>query len=167
MPWWLWLFVIALSIYLLRKRDARANARSTNKKAAGKLLAASIPANVHEWPELGEYDFAIVGESHYQDALRSIVGTTNGERTRVTTSAVLSLEDDNPYDDKAVGVSIDGLKVGYLSRENARSFRRRISALKLAAPHSRCGAQISGGGTAESGETRDYGVWLDLKPFGR
>lgn len=40
-------------------------------------------------------------------------------------TAYLIPEDDNPHDPKAVRVEVDGHKVGYLSRTNARRFRKR------------------------------------------
>ena len=42
------------------------------------------------------------------------------------TTAVLVLDDDNPYDNKAVRVEIDGYLVGHLSRENARQYRKKL-----------------------------------------
>jgi len=78
-----------------------------------------------------EYPFQIVGESHYQDALREIVESSldpgpnwpfKGAQCEV--AARLVPEDDNPYDPLAVRVEIQGHKVGYLSREHARQYRR-------------------------------------------
>jgi hypothetical protein len=69
----------------------------------------------------------IVGESHYQDALEQICGprTDEGEDRRV--EAQLVLEDQNPHDSMAVRVDINGITVGYLSRDHARTYRRGLS----------------------------------------
>jgi hypothetical protein len=101
----------------------------------------------------GNYDLEVVGESHYLANLRSIAGS--GE-VRQYCDAILCMEDGNPHDSNAVAVYIEGLKVGYLSREAARGYRRQVE------PHGKldgtCGALIVGGGAGR----RNLGVWLDL-----
>jgi hypothetical protein len=78
-----------------------------------------------------DYPFQIVGESHYQEALREIVEASadpgpnwpfKGAQCEVCASLVP--EDDNPYDDQAVRVEIQGHRVGHLSRADARQYRR-------------------------------------------
>ncbi len=81
----------------------------------------------------------VVGESHYQDALEQICGprTDEGEDRRV--EAQLILEDENPHDSMAVRVDINGITVGYLSRDHARTYRRGLSnAAFLSAAPSPC-----------------------------
>lgn len=101
----------------------------------------------------GSYDMEIVGESHYLANLRAISG--DGE-VRHYCDALLRMEDDNPHDSNAVAVYIEGLKVGYLSREIAKGYRQQVE------PHGKfdgtCGAVIVGGGEGR----RNLGVWLDL-----
>jgi hypothetical protein len=64
----------------------------------------------------------IVGESHYQDVLLGICGrkTLNGHRKIV--DAEMLPEPDNRYDPNAVAVYIDRHVVGYLSREDAKTY---------------------------------------------
>ena len=73
----------------------------------------------------GREDLEVVGEASYQDNLWRIVGGGHSPdgRVREDILAVLAAEPDNPYDANAVTVWIQGLKVGYLSREDPRRYR--------------------------------------------
>lgn len=66
----------------------------------------------------GADDLAVVGESHYRENLRRIVGYAMGQ-VRVSIIAVLVAETDNHHDPSAVAVWVSHLQVGYLSREDA------------------------------------------------
>ena len=127
---------------------------------------AKVPAMRSEqtfhWPSIGDFEFEVVGESYYQDALRRIA--SGGDQGKVWT-AMLIPEHDNPHDDLAVRVEIEGLKVGHLSRDDARSFRRRLGAKKLSNHITACNAMITGGSVRKNGEKLLYGVMLDIKPF--
>ena len=78
--------------------------------------------------------------------------------------ALLVPDDSNKYDDKAVRVDIEGSTVGHLSREDARSFRRRLGAKRLSGQITSCRAIICGGGVRD-GEKCKYGVYLNIKEF--
>jgi hypothetical protein len=101
----------------------------------------------------GGFDQEVVGESNYQRALRAACGP--GE-VRHECEAVLFLEDDNPYDKKAVMVTVDGRCVGYLTREDARAYRRKFKRFGKFAGF--CPAKIFGGGQGKD----NVGIWLDL-----
>src|SRR5678815_27496 len=77
----------------------------------------------------GTYEFDIVGESKYQDALEAICGGRTEESAEQYTEAELYLEDSNQFDNQAVRVTIAGNTVGYLSRENARAYRTQLKQL--------------------------------------
>ena len=79
-------------------------------------------------------------------------------------SAVLVPEPDNPYDANAVSVWANGLKVGYLSRDDARRYRPGVLALqrKHGMPIALPGA-IAGGGMRENGPGL-LGVFLRHDP---
>lgn len=63
----------------------------------------------------------VAGESHYFDALRKLSGRENtGERDVI---AVLGREPNNRHDPNAVRVTIDGRVVGYLPREDAKTYQ--------------------------------------------
>lgn len=114
-----------------------------------------LPKPVHHWSDGDNFGFEVVGESHYQDALTRIARSRNTDIT-----ALLIPESDNPHDRWAVAVYIHGYKVGHLSRDDARSFRRRLRSHDLRSAATSCPAQIFGGG-----KNKMYGVWLDMEPF--
>ena len=80
----------------------------------------------------GREDLEVVGEASYQDNLWRVVGgrSSSEDRVRVDVYAVLVVETDNPYDANAVSVWVQGLKVGYLSRDDARRYRPGLLALE-------------------------------------
>lgn len=136
-----------------------AASRGTNKPSKASFQDA------FSWPPLGEFDFEVVGESNYQSAIAEIAGQHGEEGATMECVAQLIPEDDNRYDPKAIAVRINGRMVGYLSREDARSFRRRLGQKGLTGRTTSCAACIVGGGTKRSGERLFYGVKLDIKPF--
>jgi hypothetical protein len=76
---------------------------------------------------------------------------------QLTRTAILTLENDNPYDGNAVRVDVDGLTVGHLSRNDAKRFRAAYAS--RSSRQFPCAALlISLRGNAAS----DYGVRLDL-----
>jgi tetratricopeptide (TPR) repeat protein len=112
----------------------------------------------------GRHDLEIVGESNYQEALWRVVGGRTTERIRVDVEAVLAIESDNPYDSNAISVWIDGLKAGYLCREDAAAYRPGLFALeeRESRPIALLGV-VTGGGIREDGPGR-LGVWLNCDP---
>jgi hypothetical protein len=119
----------------------------------------------HHWSEDGNYEADIVGESKYQSALANLAGSHNEEGANTKHVALLFPEDDNPHDSKAIRVDIQGCTVGYLSREDARTFRRRLSKMGFEGRPTTCDALIVGGFTRRNGEKCYYGVKLDIKGF--
>lgn len=115
----------------------------------------------YEWPELGMFEFEVVGESNYQTAIEKLTSVNGGEALK----ALLIPEDNNRYDKKAIRVDINGMTVGYLSRQDATSFRRRLSQKNLSGQVTSCAARIYGGGKTRDGGEKSYGIWLDVKPF--
>ncbi len=107
-----------------------------------------------------EFPCEVVGESRYQDDLEEICGGRDNEGNRERVVASLIPEDDNKFDGQAVKVVIEGYKVGYLSRENARKFRRKHKNRK--SPF-RCDAIILGGWDRGEGDIGHYGVRLKVK----
>lgn len=121
--------------------------------------------STYMWPKLDEYDFPVVGESHYQSALARIAGHHGSNKVRQECIANLVPEDTNDFDDKAIAVVVEGSTVGYLGREDARSFRRRLSQKSLAGQTTGCHAIVIGGGKLQNGDDRSYGIQLDLDCF--
>ena len=123
------------------------------------------PEDVFRWPPEGEYDFDIVGESNYQPALKALAGDHGEESADKECTALIVPEDNNPHDGSAVRVDIDGSTVGYLSREDARRFRRRLGAKKMGKNPTCCAAMVVGGFRLKNGLLASYGVKLDIKLF--
>lgn len=103
-------------------------------------------------PSDADYHQEIVGESHYQAAIKA-ARKRYGERC----PASMVFEDDNPYDKQAVAILIDGQKIGHLSRDDAREYRKLFAKEGIDPSRVACHARIFGGGD------RSYGVWLDVR----
>lgn len=111
-----------------------------------------------------DYPGEVVGESFRQDALDAIVDSADDdgreradESAACRTTARLVLEDDNRHDDQAVKVTIQGRHVGYLSRADARRYRRMPNA------PGEVPALIVGGWDRGPGDVGHYGVRLRLE----
>jgi hypothetical protein len=103
---------------------------------------------------------AAVGESHYQDAPRTLCGTQAWEDVRFDCTAVLVPEPSNPHDPNAIMVQVDARLVGYLSRYDAVSYSALIQG---AMPRLiQCQARIAGRGPGA--DTSNLGVFLRLPP---
>lgn len=159
------LLLIGLALVIFFRYFVKIDNRGGAPAVASRQPTTAVQSN-HTWDGPGYFDFEIVGESNYQPALAALAGT-HGERSPdKECQAALIPEDDNRYDDKAVRVDINGLTVGYLSRDDARSFRRRLGAKRLTGQITHCAAVIVGGYRMKNGERASYGVKLDIKPFG-
>ncbi len=81
----------------------------------------SVPLSLIEL--CGDGYCAVVGESHYQDALRRTATIcTPGEEGRPSFQAILVAEPENPYDPNAIAVYSTYGKLGHLSRQDAAEY---------------------------------------------
>ena len=119
-------------------------------------------AVVGRLPGRGTYEFDIVGESHYQKALETICGGRMEESASHKAEATLYLEDSNPHDNMAVRVDIGNETVGYLSRADARSYRKQLRRLGHEHLICKCDAMIVGGWRRSREDQGSFGVKLDL-----
>jgi hypothetical protein len=163
-----WGFAAGLAYFLVVSARGIRMAKERRAIAAGATSASTAfphqkPTAFH-WQDNGNFAFEVVGESFYQPELNALVPSSNGEWIAIYHIATLLPEDNNPHDDKAVSVHIQGKQVGHLSRDDARSFRRRLSAKKITGLATTCPAVIRGGGVIGN-EKALYGVRLDMKPF--
>ncbi len=110
----------------------------------------------------GRYEFDIVGESKYQDALERICGGRTEDGANDLVDATLYQEDSNPHDSQAVRVDIEGLTVGYLSRDDAHAYRKQLDALGQGPLVAVCKAKIVGGWQRGKSDRGHFGVKLDL-----
>lgn len=154
----LYLIAILIVVFTILSKFAKDNTSTALSKES------IAPAFV--WPSLENYEFEIVGESFHQPALRSIAGDHGVDAANLLKTAILIPDDKNPHDNKAVKVMIDGYHVGHLSRDDARSYRRRLAAKKQGMVAAQCGAMVTGGFVMKDGKRASYGVVLDIKPFG-
>lgn len=99
----------------------------------------------------GEYEQFVVGESSYQSHI-GYAHKTDGKFVSVN----LVLEEDNQFDSNAVRVAYENETLGYLSREDALTYRHALQALNHPRALGMCQAKIIGG------EGKHYGVILDL-----
>lgn len=167
---WVILAAVAGIFWFIRRYNPkyRSGRQRLAPNRATRPTAHSRPApsgGMFAWPFVGDFDFEVVGESSYQQTLARNAGEHGREPADTRCKAQLILEDDNPYDARAVRVDVGGEVVGYLSRADARSFRRRLGQKGLAGQNTLCDAMIVGGGTRKNGERLHYGVRLDIKPF--
>jgi HIRAN domain len=105
----------------------------------------------------GDWSYEIVGESHYQDELSKLCGGKTESGVELECEADLIPERNNRHDNNAVMVEIDGLKVGYLFREDARVYKSMIGNQP-----SFCNAIIVGGWDRGSRGSGSFGVKLDI-----
>jgi hypothetical protein len=108
------------------------------------------------------YSVDVVGESHYQDALERICGGRSEEGADEVVRATLVFEDNNPHDNQAVRVDINGMTVGYLSRQNAREYRKQLKKAGHPGVVATCPAKIVGGWDRGQRDRGHFGVRLDL-----
>ena len=116
----------------------------------------------------GHEDLDVVGESYRLANLWRLVGGRHRPEVhvRMDVYAMLLAEDGNPHDPNAVSVWIDGLMVGYLPRDRARTLRSGLLAVQ-----EREGKPIAleglivGGGMHDDGPGQ-LGVRLRYDPVG-
>jgi hypothetical protein len=108
--------------------------------------------------DAGDEEFDIVGELQYQNALAKLAGGYSSDGANELCEAHLVPENDNPHDKNAVRVDIQERTVGYLSREHAKAYRKR-----LGESIGRCQAEIVGGWDRGKGDKGFFGVKLDIR----
>jgi hypothetical protein len=158
---WLIVGTVVYIIYLVAAPSKKPIKHKSVQHPSSPPQQGSGYKDTFAWPDIGNYDFEIVGENNYQANIDAILKNTKADFY----TAELVPEPNNQYDPKAVRVDINGLVVGYLSRDDARSFNRRLGNKKISGMTTICKADFTGGHMLKSGETASYGVLLDIKPF--
>jgi hypothetical protein len=104
------------------------------------------------------FRFEAVGESNYQSALNKLIPEEekHKEKHKVYYVANLELEDENEYDKNAIAVEINGMKVGYVPKEENKKLRKQLKAISQNRQSFSCMAAIIGG------PGKQYGVWLNI-----
>ncbi len=110
----------------------------------------------------GDGRLSVVGESHYQPALKVAArGRTVAEGdldNAIPVNAVLVPEPKNKYDRNAVRVDVEGRTAGYVSRETAVLYQPVLLQLQAESKLGWCPGRIMGGGR------RSYGIYLHMSP---
>lgn len=152
-----------------REREAERAERRREREAARAIeeWEDRRPATAGWLDGNGSFSLEVVGEANYQRNLERVCGGRTRECQDRVVTAVLVLEDDNPYDPRAVCVTIDGWTVGYLPREKARAFRARLRRDGIRGYEFPCKASIRGGWDRGDGDWGYFGVWLDVVLYGR
>ncbi len=138
-----------------RERVRKSETDRSHAKQVRVIVEAALPSP-------GDHEIDVVGESHYQRQLEAICGGRSRESAQVKTTAVLVLDDNNPYDSKAVRVEIHGYVIGHLSRENAREYRKQLKEAGHPKITASCKALIVGGWDRGNGDRGHFGVRLYL-----
>lgn len=106
---------------------------------------------------------AVVGESHYQQALSLVCqGKVSGDDfdSHIPVTAVLVPEPENKWDGNAVRIDVriddQTVKVGYLSSEIAKKYQPELLKLRDKGFLCTCPAYVAGGGD------RNYGIYLHV-----
>ncbi len=110
------------------------------------------------------YEWEVTGESHYQEALRKIAGPKEKTAKEFFCKALIVPEPTNQYDKDACAIYINGMKVGYMARLDAKSYLSFLKSegFKKTDVFS-VDAEINGGWLDAKSEG-SYGVMLDMKP---
>jgi hypothetical protein len=110
----------------------------------------------------GMYQLEVVGESYYQDALEQICGPRTDEGVEMNVIAEMVWDNNNPMDNLAVRIDIEGKTVGHLSKPFARLIRETMAEAGYEGVKKYCNAIIRGGWDRGKGDKGHYGVRLDF-----
>lgn len=119
-------------------------------------LSAKDTRWVEDVERFGDIRVDVVGESHYQPAIRAACDWKPGTDTLFHCMAELVPEQTNPYDRNAIKVTINGACVGHLSRQDAVTL---AAAVRNAVKHQgsgMCRAVIAG---RANSDTDNLGVF--------
>jgi len=102
---------------------------------------------------------SIVGESFYQENLEEIAGGKHEQSAEIIVRVELRRTPNNPYDSNAVGVFVEDLQVGNLSREDAKIMGAFLISEGVAS--AQCLGTIIGGWKRKDSEGH-FGLELDI-----
>jgi hypothetical protein len=114
---------------------------------------------VEDVERFGDIRVDVVGESHYQPAIRAACNWKPGADTLFHCVAELVPEPTNPYDRNAIKVTIDGACVGHLSRQDAVTLGSAVREAIKRQGSGMCRAVIAG---RANSDTDNLGVFLHL-----
>jgi len=107
----------------------------------------------------------VAGTSYRQDDLRKIAGKKTKEGHDLPVVAALVPHPSNEHDPNAVSVQIDGLLVGYLSRDEAKKVQPALLDFhQRTKTHVAVNAKVIGGKKVSRKEETNYGVRVYFNP---
>lgn len=153
--------ISAIILYFNRDKIATSG---TPEKGARK--SAKPAQGTYVWPELGQFACTI-STGPYQQAIEQLVQENDIDFKNAAAAqphilrAYLIPDNSNPYDSDMIYVSINDRTVGYLDREQARNFHRKLEEKKLSNQVTACGAVVAviGDGVVNGG----YSIRLDIE----
>lgn len=110
----------------------------------------------------GRYCLEVAGEPHYQNYLKSLYRSYLKEGGKQELIAKLHYENNNPNDKNAIRVVVNGGTVGYLSREDAKLYRKRLGKAGKEGRIISCNAKIFDGKRVWLIKKTNFAVRLDL-----
>jgi hypothetical protein len=152
--------VALLALYYLLKGRPKA-APPQGQPAGGSYTPVPEGEPARHWSDGGRFELEIVGESRYRDAIRALAGEHGDARADARHPAMLLVDDDNPYEDKAVAVFLSGRMVGYLAPKDALAFRHMLARHEIDGKLTSTDGAVRGGSMWE-GKRLAYSVWLDV-----
>ncbi len=120
--------------------------------------------HAHHWKGNGAFKLFVIVESHSQNAIAQIASTPLNNKQSAQLAHIIP-ESGNEKDPFAVRIELNGKNVGYLTRDDALKFRRRLALRKIGMKATTCNAEIRGGSKGRDGKTLSYAVFLDMMPF--
>lgn len=159
-------FVSAVVLLVNRKKIAAG--KTATQAEDGSQPSLSTTEDYYAWPKRGQFAVTVKGEL-YQEAIRQLIqenaANADSDSGAQIFQAHLMPDNDNSCDSGVVRVNIDNRTVGYLNREEARNFHRRLDEKGLSNRITVCNAIITGGSEVD-GKTFNYDVKLDMESLG-
>ncbi len=163
-------FIITLPIFLFITHNLilRNNQESSRQVAAATAASTQTVSTYAKksfaWPALFKFQFEIDGEPQYQPILKRLATHTHKPKNKDGKQPVHTAYLIPDEEHKLVQVTIDNETVGFFNISDTRSFRRRLSAKKLAGQITTCQAIIADN-YKEQSRQKYYSVMLDMKSF--
>jgi hypothetical protein len=113
------------------------------------------------WPSTGRFDQPVVGTRAFREQIARFAKNPDDLSAHVLFVANLVPENENPQDDQAVCIQVGGQNLGYLSRQEARSYRERLVTSGISAQPLSVYALLASGFNA-NGKQYEYRMVLDI-----
>lgn len=113
--------------------------------------------------KLPRQQLKVVGVSHYQDAIRSVVGPPRPGGYDRLINARLVCDVGNKFDSNAVRVELDGRHVGFVPKDAASKISATVASIEQSLGQSpEVKARVIGGWSSRNGSLGLYGINLGI-----